>query len=100
MLWPPITEDATPPSLDDSRMHRLETINRAEYVRLTSMGGKYGIGTPADEDREVAVCNREVPVSARSDGAAIAVWTLMKVKNPRADLLHTPLPNTGCRGAW
>ena len=88
MLSPPITEDATPPSLDDSWMHRLETINWAEYVRLTSMGGKYLIGTPADEDREVAVCNREVPVSARSDGAAIAVSTLMKVNNPRRPAAH------------
>ena len=33
---------------------------------------------------------------AFSHGAAIAVWTLMNVKNPRADLLRTqPLPNTG-----
>jgi broad specificity phosphatase PhoE len=33
---------------------------------------------------------------AFSHGAAIAVWTLMNVKNPRADLLQTQrLPNTG-----
>jgi broad specificity phosphatase PhoE len=33
---------------------------------------------------------------AFSHGAAIAVWTLMNVKNPQADLIHTQrLPNTG-----
>ncbi len=33
---------------------------------------------------------------AFSHGGAIAVWTLMNVKNPRIDLLQSePLPNTG-----
>jgi hypothetical protein len=55
---------------------------------------------PVDLRQRRPATHREVPINARSDGAAIAVWTLMKVKNPRADLLHTPLSNTGCRGAW
>jgi hypothetical protein len=33
----PIKADAPPPPLDESRMHRLETVDRAEYARLTSM---------------------------------------------------------------
>ncbi|ORA29863.1 hypothetical protein BST20_27820 [Mycobacterium branderi] len=33
----PIDADSSPPSLDESRMHRLETLDRAEYVRLTSV---------------------------------------------------------------
>ncbi|WP_233151357.1 hypothetical protein [Mycobacterium lehmannii] len=34
----PIKAEAAPPPLDQSRMHRLETMDRAEYLRLTSGG--------------------------------------------------------------
>lgn len=34
----PIKAEAPPPSLDETRMHRLETIDRPEYARLTTGG--------------------------------------------------------------
>lgn len=34
----PIKAETPPPSLDETRMHRLETIDRAEYARLTTGG--------------------------------------------------------------
>jgi hypothetical protein len=37
LMVSPIKADAPPPPLDKSRMHRLQTVDRAEYVRLTSM---------------------------------------------------------------
>jgi len=39
LLVSPITADAAPAPLDETRMHRLETVDRAEYVRLTEGAG-------------------------------------------------------------
>jgi hypothetical protein len=35
LMLSPIAENAPPPPLDDTRMHRLETVDRAQYARLT-----------------------------------------------------------------
>jgi hypothetical protein len=40
LILSPIKPEAPAPSLDESRMHRLETLDRAEYVRLTGAGGQ------------------------------------------------------------
>lgn len=39
LLVSPIKADAPPAPLDETRMHRLETLDRGEYVRLTGIAG-------------------------------------------------------------
>ena len=39
LLTSPIAADAAPSALDDGHVHRLETSDRAEYARLTGLGG-------------------------------------------------------------
>jgi hypothetical protein len=40
LMLSPIKADAPPPPLDESSLHRLETLDRAEYARLTGLGGQ------------------------------------------------------------
>jgi hypothetical protein len=37
LILSPIAENAPPPPLDDTRMHRLGTVDRAQYARLTDL---------------------------------------------------------------
>ena len=39
LMLSPIKPDAPAPPLDETRMHRLETLDRTEYARLTGMAG-------------------------------------------------------------
>ena len=101
LMMSPIKPDAPPPPLDESRMHRLETLDRGEYVRLTGGGAERSQAWAATHTavrtalaRASSLLGLSVPpvirhvASALDEGEAVAeeLWAELEVARLNATL--------------